>query len=550
MTKSILRAVFFTVIHLSVAAQTRGLFVPTDNGQTEPAANEKRIALVIGNKSYNSGGWQPLRNPTNDANLMLSTLRTVGFEVISLNDASREQMLTAINQLTAKISEKQTVVLVYYAGHGVEAEGKNWLVPVNDRSACRDDIAANCISLDFINNKLKNAGAAFNIIISDACRNMTLPFTCPASGRDGSKTGFVEFKAKGSCIAFSTAPNATAADGSGSNSPYTAALSRAIAKEGLTIEAVFKQVSRELDQLGQEPWVNNAFSGEFYFKMPTSAPTPTPMVVTPRQEPTPSVITPNTPSQSDYTESVAGISFAMKFITGRSFQMGSNESDIEKPIHTVQVGNFFMSKYEVTNQEFCAFLNSEGNKTEGGVTWLELGSADYYDITESGGRFSVKSGRNRQPIRNVSWYGAIAYAVWLSAKTGKSYRLPTEAEWEFSARGGQSYKYAGSDNLEDVAWVASNSGSTTHDVGTKQGNGFGLYDMTGNVWEWCSDLYGTYSSGSQQNPTGATTGSFRVYRGGGWYDSAEDCRVALRSSNTPTYRLSDLGFRLAISSPQ
>ena len=213
MTKSILLSVFFTVIHLFATAQTRGLFVPTDNGQTEPAANENRVALVIGNRTY-SGGWQPLRNPANDASLMATTLQNVGFEVISLTNASREDMISGINQLTAKITGKQTVALVYYAGHGVEAEGKNWLVPVNDRSSCRDDIAANCISLDFINNKLKNAGTAFNIIISDACRNNSLPFTCPTSGRDGSKTGFVEFKAKGSCIAFSTAPNATAADGS------------------------------------------------------------------------------------------------------------------------------------------------------------------------------------------------------------------------------------------------------------------------------------------------------------------------------------------------
>ena len=524
MKKSILLSVFFTVIHLFVTAQTRGLFVPTDNGQTEPAANENRVALVIGNRTY-SGGWQPLRNPANDASLMATTLQNVGFEVISLTNASREDMISGINQLTAKITGKQTVALVYYAGHGVEAEGKNWLVPVNDRSSCRDDIAANCISLDFINNKLKNAGTAFNIIISDACRNNSLPFTCPTTGRDGSKTGFVEFKAKGSCIAFSTAPNATAADGSGSNSPYTTALTKAIQIEGLTIEAVFKQVSRDLDRFGQEPWVHNAFSGEFYFKMPT-----------------------NSLIKSDYTESVAGISFDMKFIMGRSFQMGSNDGDSkEKPMHTVQVGNFFMSKYEVTNQEFCAFLNSEGNKTEGGVTWLALGTEDYYDITKSNGRFSVKSGRNRQPIRNVSWYGATAYSVWLSTKTGKSYRLPTEAEWEFSARGGQSYKFAGSDNIEDVAWVNSNSGNTTHEVGKKQANGFSLHDMSGNVWEWCSDYYDEnyYKNSPTQNPQGAQSGSSRVLRGGSWNFDDNVCRPTVRVSLEPYYRNYIIGFRLA-----
>jgi TPR repeat protein len=279
MKKSIL-LLLLTCLSLGANAQ-RGLFVPTDNGQTTAATQEKRIALVVGNKDYSGGGWQPLRNSVNDANLMTTTLQNVGFEVITLNNATREQLQTGISQLTAKVANsRQTVALVYYAGHGVEAEGKNWLVPVNDRSACRDDISANCLSLDYINSKLKNAGAAFTIIISDACRNNALPFTCATSGRDGGKAGFVEFKAKGSCVAFSTAPNAIASDGTGSNSPYTSALAKAMLKEGLTIEGVFKQVSRDLDHLGQEPWVHNAFSGEFYFKMPEST------VVTP-QPPTP-----------------------------------------------------------------------------------------------------------------------------------------------------------------------------------------------------------------------------------------------------------------------
>lgn len=161
--------------------------------------------------------------------------------------------------------------------------------------------------------------------------------------------------------------------------------------------------------------------------------------------------------------------------------MGSNDYNGEKPIHTVRVGAIFMSKYEVTNDEFCVFLNQKGNLTEGETTWLELGIGDYYDIEESNGRFSVRSERGRRPVRNVSWYGATAYCVWLTAQTGKNYRLPTEAEWEFSARGGQSYKFSGSNNLEDVAWCTTFPGGAPHDVGTKKANGFGLYDMSGNV---------------------------------------------------------------------
>jgi formylglycine-generating enzyme required for sulfatase activity len=258
-------------------------------------------------------------------------------------------------------------------------------------------------------------------------------------------------------------------------------------------------------------------------------------------------IDPVQPAKGDFIESTTGTSFTMKFITGNFFQMGSNDGrSHEKPIHSVRLDNFFMSKYEVTNDEFCAFLNEKGNRTEGGVTWLELGSKDdHFDIIESSGRFLVKKGRGRLPIRNVNWYAATAYCVWLSEKTSKKYRLPTEAEWEYSAKGGESYKFSGSNNIDDVAWYATNSDYSTHDVGTKKGNGFGLYDMSGNVWEWCSDWYGAYNSDSQQNPTGVTTGSYRIVRGGGWSGiDSSGCGCVERDGMTPSYRGGFIGFRV------
>ena len=521
MKKSLILTGLLTLLNLSAYAQMRGLFVPNDNGQTEPATNEKRIALVIGNKSYSGGGWQPLRNPINDANLMISTLRSVGFEVTYLTDASREQMLAAVNQLAEKINgNKQVVALVYYAGHGVEADGKNWLVPVNDRSTCRDDISANCIALDFVNQKLKNKGAAFNILISDACRNNTLPFTCASSGRDGSQNGFVQFKAQGSCIAFSTAPNATAADGTGSNSPYTASLAKAILGEDSRIEDVFSQVFRDLQRLGQEPWQHNAFTGKFFFKMPT---TPVVVTPTPQPQPTPKYEPPVPPKNADYTESVSGVSFSMKYITGNSFSMGSSESDDEKPIHTVRVGNFFMSKYEVTFNEYDAFCDATGRKKPKDEGW----------------------GRGIHPVIRVSWDDADAYCVWLSKKSGKEYRLPTEAEWEYAAKGGQFYKYSGSDNIKEVGWTSKNSSDKTHDVGQLEPNGFGLYDMSGNVWEWCSDWYKEYPGSS--GLTERTVLSYRVIRGGSWYDTADNCRTTYRYRDSPSFSRIAVGFRVCSS---
>jgi formylglycine-generating enzyme required for sulfatase activity len=151
------------------------------------------------------------------------------------------------------------------------------------------------------------------------------------------------------------------------------------------------------------------------------------------------------------------------------------------------------------------------------------------------------------PITGVSWNDAKAYCEWLSQKTGKTYRLPTEAEWEYAARGGSKsvgYKYSGSNNIDEVAWYDGNSGSKTHPVGQKKANELGIYDMSGNVWEWCGDWYGSYSSSSQTNPIGAASGSNRVFRGGSWYFIAIYCRSANRDDSTPDTRNGSIGFRL------
>ncbi len=262
--KKILLFVLF-LLPLLAQAQYRGLFIPDNKGGTTLATNEKRIALVVGNKNY-SNGWGALRNSVNDANTMTSALQDCGFEVVTLTNASRSQFLEAIRTFKGKIVGSSTVALFFYAGHGLEESGQNYLIPSDDASKCRNEIEDNGIKLGSIQKQLKDAGAAMSILVVDACRNQPMPFTCPSSDRSGTSSTFKEFSAKGSYIAFSTAPGKTASDGSGSNSPYTAALSRAIRQEGLKIEDVFKQVRRELDQIGQETWDNNGYSGDFYFK--------------------------------------------------------------------------------------------------------------------------------------------------------------------------------------------------------------------------------------------------------------------------------------------
>jgi len=238
------------------------------------------------------------------------------------------------------------------------------------------------------------------------------------------------------------------------------------------------------------------------------------------------------------------------FVQGGTFSMGSNENENEKPIHSVTVSDFYIGKYEVTVGDFKEFVNASGYRTE-----AETGDGAYIYTTKWEKKSDVNwknpyfSQTDKDPVTCVSWNDAQAYIKWLNTKTGKKYRLPTEAEWEYAARGGvstSSTTYSGSNNIDEVAWYYKNSGSKTRPIGQKQANKFGIYDMSGNVWEWCSDWYGSYSSSSQTNPQGAAEGSYRVYRGGSWYYNASYCRVAYRNDYAPVIRSFIIGFRLAL----
>jgi formylglycine-generating enzyme required for sulfatase activity len=223
------------------------------------------------------------------------------------------------------------------------------------------------------------------------------------------------------------------------------------------------------------------------------------------------------------------VEIEMVFIQGGTFSMGCTGEqgedcyDSEKPVHQVTLSNFYIGKYEVTQAQWEAIMGNNPSSFKGG----------------------------KQPVEEVSWNEAQEFIKRLNAATGKKYRLPTEAEWEYAARGGnksRGYKYSGSNNIDEVAWYDNNSGSKTHPVGTKKANELGIYDMSGNVWEWCNDWYGNYGSSAQTNPAGASSGSNRVDRGGSWDYDARYCRVAFRNFYSPGNRNNGLGLRVACSS--
>ena len=212
----------------------------------------------------------------------------------------------------------------------------------------------------------------------------------------------------------------------------------------------------------------------------------------------------------------------MVYVSGGTFIMGGDDSSDQMPTHSVTLSSYYICKYEVTQALWRAVMGSNPSNFKG----------------------------NNLPVENVSWYDCQTFINRLNSYTGRNFRLPTEAEWEFAARGGnysRHYKYSGSNYISDVGWYDDNSGNRSFPVGTKQANELGLFDMSGNVYEWCSDWYGSYSSYSQNDPTGATSGSYRVRRGGGWGNFARGGRLSYRGSCAPDGRSSNLGLRLVLS---
>ncbi len=249
----------------------------------------------------------------------------------------------------------------------------------------------------------------------------------------------------------------------------------------------------------------------------------------------------------------------MVFVQGGTFKMGSTERADEQPIHQVTLSDFYLAKTPVTFAEYDLFCAATGAKKPDDRGW----------------------GRDKHPVINVFWFDAVEYCNWLSVQHGftpaysidksrkdpdnpreddkkkwifrpiigaNGYRLPTEAEWEYAARGGnqsKGYKFSGSDNLDEVGWYNENSSNKLHPVAQKKPNELGLYDMSGNVWEWCWDWYGKYSKDTKKDYSGLPDGEYRVLRGGSWNLIVSFCRSAFRNWYVPDFRFNYFGFRVS-----
>jgi formylglycine-generating enzyme required for sulfatase activity len=597
-----------------------------------PPGTEKRVALVIGNARYAD---RPLRNPGNDSTLMARTLQSLGFEVQVANDADRRGMLTALRDFEAR-ARGADVAMFYFAGHGAQVGGANYLIPVGAGIRVENDVPDEAIDVSSVLRRIEDARAKVALVVLDACRDN--PY--PGAARSGTR-GLARMSAPtGSIVAYATAPGSTAEDGTGDNGPYTAALARHLSIPGLDIKEVFDRTAQEVERSSngrQRPREEIGLRGRFALLEAPSAPggaSPMLVVAAPAAQPVsepnalPACVTGQTNTDrcmatrmpwtrgSLYTGEVwngravgpGKLYFAngdvftgdfdsviddringngtlktsewtyegalrngafhgqgtQRFLDGRPdltgvwvagrlasapvaqrpgeafkdcaecpemvvvpagrFLMGSPPGEVgrdtdEGPQRWVDVPRFALGKYEVTQGEWLAVMGSNPS------------------------RFS-SCGMNC-PVESVSWNDAQEYVRRLSQRTGQNYRLPSEAEWEYTARAGTTTAFFWGERFDGGR---ANSGSSTETVGRYPPNAFGLHDMHGNVWEWVQDVWHDSYAGAPSNGSARMSGgnaSRRVLRGGSWYGAPQGLRSASRNWDSPDDRSIFTGFRIA-----
>lgn len=567
----------------------------------QPAnAAEPRVALVIGNSAY---AVAPLVNPANDARLMSETLRGLGFDVIERIDADREAIQNAVFELQDRLFEagQDAVGLFYYAGHGVQVDGQNYLIPLGSDIEKEREVAVKAVSAGFVLGQLEVTGNRMNFVILDACRNNPLTRSFRSATR-----GLARMDApRGSLIAYSTGPGDVAADGIGTNSPYTLALAQAMGMPGVPAEQMFKlvrdQVIEETDG-EQTPWEESSLTGaNFYFKVSISVTVDTPSATTNAAAATQQE-TAFWESIEDSTNAEMFEAYLDQYPTGAFAALARIKfNELRAPVQSetqaeTQTATLVpppepavesavepaVGIYPPAYQPGDTFKDCDncpemvvvpagsfrmGNLTGGGsdnerpvheVTIPQPFAAGVYEVTfrqwdgcvAGGGCGGYRPndrgwGRGERPVINVSWKDAKSYVAWLSREAGHEYRLLSEAEWEYAARAGTTTKYHWGNRFDSGR---ANNWSQTVPVGEYPTNAFGLHDMHGNVWEWVEDCWHYSYAGAPSDGQPWTSGGhcdLRVLRGGSWYDNPRSLRAASRYRDGGADRYDNDGFRIA-----
>jgi formylglycine-generating enzyme required for sulfatase activity len=537
-----------------------------------PPAHAARQALVIGNAAYTDGA---LKNPVNDAGAMDGKLTALGFKVMKVENLKRQQIGRTLSAFANPLKPGDEVV-VFYAGHGVQVKGINYLPAVDADIQSEEDVALNSLNLNTLMERLDEAKAGLKLLFLDACRNNPYARSLRSNDRGLAR---VSAAPSGTLIHFATRPGSVAADGTGSNGLYTSQLLRFIDAPDVPVETMLKRVSAAVtveSKKQQEPWTEGSIVGEFYFKPGVTATTvkPEPIdsaaqiaqqgwaaaqsgntvagytaylqeypqgryaaaariaIASLRAQVTVVQAPPVAQAAPAPTTSLAAGQFIkdcadcpeMVVIPSGSFDMGSTERADEQPLHRVNVPAFLLGRTEVTQGQWIAVMGSNSS------LFNQCGMAC--------------------PVDSISWNNAKEFARRLSQKTGKTYRLPTEAEWEYAVRAGSKSQWGFGDDesqLGTYAWYANNSGSTTHSVAQRRPNAFGLYDMHGNVWEWMQDVWHENYKGAPTDGSewGGDDQAWRVLRGGAFRFSPGNLRSATRRHVEPDSRSGNIGMRIA-----
>jgi formylglycine-generating enzyme required for sulfatase activity len=523
-----------------------------------------RVALVVGNAAYPDAST-PLDTTLKDTRSLAEELRRDDFDVDVKENLGKEEMQRAIDAFSAKI-RTGTAALFYFSGYGIQVARQTYLLPINAQVWSEADLRRDGFSVDGLLAEMNRKGAKVKIVIVDAARRNPFERRFRAAPAGLAATDAPE----GTLAMYSAAPGKLINDTGGANSVFMTELIKELRVPNLTAEEVFNRarigVSRASNN-EQVPWVSSSLVDEFYFAPRTSTaaapppPQPTPTPPPPSRTPAPTVSPPPAPTPPPPAPTVSPPPAASKpspgatasteplggeakpsdsfrdcqgcgemvVVPAGSFDMGSN-SDYEGPVHRVSIAKpFAIGRYEVTFDEWDRCVQEKGCKAQP-------------DDREWG--------RGDRPVINVSWLDARDFVTWLSQKTGKTYRLATEAEWEYAARAGTTTAYWWGQNVgsaqANCRECNTGGGQQTSPVGSFKPNAFGLYDTTGNVAEWVEDCWNDSYRGAPKDSVAWTTGQcrLRVLRGGAFDSQAKNVRSTARFRYDSDVRYSANGFRV------
>jgi formylglycine-generating enzyme required for sulfatase activity len=507
------------------------------SGQPEPPDFGRYHALVIGNQSYRH--LEELTTARADAKEIAKLLEErYGFEVELLLDGDRERMLWTLSQLPKRtLSRERDNLLIYYAGHSRPGRGgAGYWLPVD----ADQDNDIDWIPTSLLTNILSSVRARHVLVLSDAVYSASLQLPNDARLKESREERLRRLLETPSLTALTSGSERPMHEAGAKHSLFARNVlislrdNQDVLSGRSLFERVLRPVYRSTELLPRYGRIvrTNQEQGDFLFatrraqhSLRAEPVRPAPVKIMPPPAPPKAAEPLPQPKQGDVlVNEASGMEFV--YVPGGCFKMGSpvgekGRFDWEGPVHEVCVNGFWMGRYEVTQEQWLKIMDSNPS--------------------------SLK--KNQHPVENVSWHDAQEFLARLNKRSGRTYRLPTEAEWEYACRAGGSGKYCGGDNPDAVAWHEENSSGSTRPAGRKQANAFGLHDMSGNVWEWCLDKFDKnyYAiAGTRNNPRGPSGGEENLVRGGSAGSRAHNCRAAFRFKNRPDYRENLIGFRVVM----